>query len=165
MSIRILKVVLVVCVGAQALFYALQNVVNLDAAYGAVAYVLSMADHAVYSNHFAPPVIRAPLVWLALVAVIAGETLAGVLCGYGAITMWRMRRASAGVFLGASQTAVLGCGVAVVVWLGLFMAVGGAWFQMWQTEGGGNSLEGAFMYALSSAVVMIFVNQPEAEPA
>lgn len=165
MSIRILKVVLVVCVGAQALFYALQNVVNLDAAYGAVGYVLSMADHAVYPHHFSPPITWAPLVWLALAAVIVGETLAGVLCGFGAWSMWRARRGSAGAFRRASETAVLGCGVAVVVWLGLFMAVGGAWFQMWQTEGGGNSLEGAFMYALSSAVVLLFVNQPEAPPA
>jgi predicted small integral membrane protein len=42
------------------------------------------------------------------------------------------------------------------------MALGGAYFQMWQTEGGGNSLEGAFMYAVSSAVVLLFVNQTEA---
>lgn len=161
MPIRILKIVLVVCVGAQALFYAIQNVANLDAAYAAVAYVMSMADHAVYPQHFAPPVSWPPLVWAALAAVIFGESLAALLCGYGALSMWRARRAAAGVFRPASQMAVLGCGVAVVVWLGLFMAVGGAWFQMWQTEGGGNSLEGAFMYAVSSALVLLFVNQPE----
>jgi len=161
MSIRLLKIVLVVCVGAQALFYAIQNVANLDAAYGAVAYVLSMGDHAVYPRHFAPAVTWSPLVWAALGVVIAGETLAGALCGYGAMSMWRARRATVESFRTASEPAILGCGVGVVVWLGLFMAIGGAWFQMWQTDGGRHSLEGAFMYAVSSAVVMLFVNQTE----
>jgi predicted small integral membrane protein len=161
MSVRLLKVILVFCVGAQALFYAIQNVVNLDAAYAAVAYVLSMGDHAVYPQHFAPAVTWSPLVWAALAVVIVGETLAGVLCGYGTVTMWLARRGSADAFRHASQPALLGCGIGVVVWLGLFMAVGGAWFQMWQTEGGRHSLEGAFMYAVSSAVVLLFVNQHE----
>jgi predicted small integral membrane protein len=51
--------------------------------------------------------------------------------------------------------------VAVAVWLGLFMAIGGAYFQMWQTELGINSLEGAFMYAMSSGLVLLFVHMPE----
>lgn len=44
------------------------------------------------------------------------------------------------------------------------MAGGAALLQMWQTQIGLGSLEGAFMYAVSSAVVLLFVNQPE-EPA
>ena len=51
--------------------------------------------------------------------------------------------------------------IALVAWIGLFMAGGGAYLQMRQTETGIASLEGAFMYAVSSAVVLLFVNQPE----
>ena len=163
MSIRILKIVLVVCVGLQALIYAIQNVVNLDAAFGAVAYVFSMADHAAYPDHIGSPVTWAPLVWLALCVIIFGETLVGVLCFKGAFEMWRARRDAMADFGRAKTSAVLGCGLALVVWIGLFMALGGAWFQMWQTEIGGGSLEGAFMYAMSSAAVLIFVNQVEHE--
>ena len=162
MSIRILKIVLVVCVGLQALIYAIQNMVNLDAAFGAVAYVFSMADHVAYPDHLGPPVTWAPLVWLALCTIIVAETLVGVLCFKGAFDMWRARRDALTEFVRAKTSAILGCGLAMVVWIGLFMALGGAWFQMWQTEIGGGSLEGAFMYAMSSAAVLIFVNQVEA---
>jgi predicted small integral membrane protein len=165
MSIRLLKIGLVICIGLQALLYALQNIVNLDAAYGAVAYVFSMADHAAYAAHVGPPVTWAPLIWVSLLAIIVGETLVGLLCFRGAWDMWRAREAAPGPFARATRYAVLGCGLALVVWIGLFMALGGAYFQMWQTEVGIASLEGAFMYAVSSAVVLIFVNQPEAPPA
>lgn len=161
MSVRILKIVLVICIGLQGLIYAISNLANLNGAFGAVAYVFSMADHAAYPNHLGPPVTWAPLIWLALCTVIVGESLVGVLCLKGAFDMWRTRRDAVAAFVRAKTSAILGCGLAMVVWVGLFMALGGAWFQMWQTEIGIASLEGAFMYAVSSAVVLIFVNQPE----
>ena len=164
MSIRVLKILLVVCIGLQALLYAIQNVVNLDAAFGAVAYVFSMADHAAYPDHVGPAFTWAPLVWIALTLIIAGETLVGVLCFKGSWDMWRLRRADSATFATSRHYAILGCGAALLVWIGLFMALGGAYFQMWQTEVGIGSLEGAFMYAVSSAVVLLFVNQAE-EPA
>ena len=43
-GIRILKILLVLAVGLQAGFYAISNLVNIDGAFAAVAYVLSMAD-------------------------------------------------------------------------------------------------------------------------
>ncbi|RFF28828.1 MULTISPECIES: DUF2165 domain-containing protein [unclassified Wenzhouxiangella] len=163
MAIRILKIVLVICVGLQALFYALQNIVNLEAAHSVMTAVLSMADHEYYPNHFGPPVTGV-LVWVALWIVILGELLAGILCLKGSFDMLRRRQDTPAVFAHAKQWAVVGCGVAVAVWLGLFMAVGGAYFQMWQTELGINSLEGAFMYAVSSGIVLLFVNMPDEAP-
>lgn len=163
MSIRILKIILVLCIGLQALIYAIQNMVNLDGAFAAVAYVFSMVDHATYPDHLGPPVTWAPLIWLAVVTIISGETLVGVLCLKGALDMWRARREAAAGFIRAKTAAILGCGLAIVVWIGLFMVVGSAWFQMWQTEIGIGSLESAFMFAVSSAAVLIFVNQVEHE--
>ncbi|MDX1626508.1 MAG: DUF2165 family protein [Wenzhouxiangellaceae bacterium] len=160
--VRLLKILLVLCVGFQALFYAMQNLVNIDAAYDAVALVLGMEGHEVYPRHFAAPVTWPPLVALALALVVLGEMISAMLCLKGAIDMGRRLRDPAARFEGSKQWAVLGCGVAVIVWLGLFMAIGGAWFQMWQTELGAGSLEGAFMYAVSSAIVMIFVHMPDA---
>lgn len=160
MPIRILKVILVICVGLQALFYALQNIVNLEAAHAVMSVVLSMADHEYYPNHFGPPVTGL-LVWVALWIVILGELSAGILCLKGSFDMFRRRRDTPAVFAHSKQWAVVGCGVAVAVWLGLFMAFGGAYFQMWQTDLGIASLEGAFMYVVSSGLVMLFVNMPD----
>jgi len=36
---------------------------------------------------------------------------------------------------------------------------------MWQTDLGINSLEGAFMYAMSSGLVWLIVNSPEDHPS
>jgi predicted small integral membrane protein len=164
MSIRILKIALVVCVGAQALLYGISNLLNLEGAFGAMAYVFSMADQEYYANPVIPPITWGPLVGLVLAVVIATEALIGLLCFKGALDMWQARRAESTQFASARHYAVLGCGLAMVLWIGLFMAGGGALLQMWQTQVGLGSLEGAFMYAVSSAAVLLFVNQPE-EPA
>jgi len=164
MSIRLLKAVLVICVGLQALFYGLQNIVNLDAAYAVVSTVLSMADHGYYTHHFGPPITISVLIWIALAVIILAELVAGLLCLKGSFDMLRRRRGTAAEFTASKHYALLGCGVAVALWLGLFMAIGGAYFQMWQTELGINSLEGAFMYATSSGIVLLFVNMPDELP-
>jgi len=38
------------------------------------------------------------------------------------------------------------------------MVIGEAYFQMWQTPLGGAAQGGAFQYAMSSGVVLLFVN-------
>lgn len=163
-AIRILKILLVVAVGLQAGFYAISNLFNLDAAFGAVGYVLSMADQVVYDKPVLPGVTSPLLVGIALGIVITLEATIGVLCLAGAVRMWRERGGSVQEFAASRTLAVLGCGLAMLLWIGLFMAFGGALFQMWQTQIGLSSLEGAFMYAVSSAVVLLFVNQPETAP-
>jgi predicted small integral membrane protein len=47
------------------------------------------------------------------------------------------------------------------VWLGFFGVVAGAYFQMWQTEVGQNSLAGAFQFFGSCAIVFLIVNMAD----
>jgi len=155
--LRWLKIILVVFVALQGLFYALQNLVNLQAAHAFVSSVLSMANHAVYPNHFGPALGAAPLTWTALGIIIAGEFAVGLLALQGAYDMFASRRASAAVFAHAKRYAILACGVAVALWFGLFMVLGGAYFQMWQTPEGSGAFHSAFMYAAIAALVMIFL--------
>ena len=56
---------------------------------------------------------------------------------------------------------MLGCGTALVVWFGLFTAIGGAYFQMWQTELGNAALQGAFQFTASIGIVALFVNMAD----
>ena len=44
----------------------------------------------------------------------------------------------------------------MLVWFGMFIIFGAAFFQMWQTEVGAGSMEGAFIYSMASAIVMLF---------
>lgn len=155
MSIRILKIILVIFVSMQALFYALQNVANIDVAYQLTAYVLSNAEHAMYPSSMFPALSNPVLVWVALIIIITGEFLAGALAAKGVFDMWSKRNASAVEFSQSQKYAILGCGASMIVWFGLFMVVAGAAFQMWQTTAGSASFNGAFQYFCASALVLI----------
>ncbi|MBW0145039.1 DUF2165 family protein [Sphingomicrobium clamense] len=157
MMVRWIKIALVACIGLQALFYVLHNLANLGAAHGALSYVLSGADHVVYPDTAFFHVGNSTLAWLPLAMVFAGEFLVGIFGLKGAVRMFRARNAEAEVFHEAKRDGVIAAGLALLVWFGLFMTFGAAFFQMWQTEVGAGSMEGAFMYAVVSAVAMLFV--------
>ena len=167
MAIRYLKMALIACVALLSLFYATQNVVNLESAYQAVAYVSSLTDHDVYPASFGPALAQPAFVWASLLLIILGEYAAGLLAAKGVWDLWKARRRSVEAFQAAKTYALLGAGTACLVWFGLFAVVGGAYFQMWQTEAGRASLEGAFQFAGMSALVLIFTNmadQPVGSP-
>ena len=161
MSVRILKAVLVLFVGLMALMYAIQNIVNLDVAYQVVGAVLSMDGHEYYPEHFGPAITAGWMVMLGTWVIILTEIAAGLLALKGTWDLWSRRNEGAAAFNAAKGAALWGTGLGVVVWLGYFSAFGGAYFQMWQTELGGQSLGDAMPMALLCAVVLIFVNMPD----
>jgi predicted small integral membrane protein len=152
---RSVKILLAVSVALFCVFYAVQNIANLQAGHGFVAYVASMADHAAYPAHFGPPVTIPALTWLMYAIIIALELSAGLFAARGAWKMFKARSASAEEFHAAKQYALLGCGIAILVWFGIFGAFAGAYFQAWQTEAGGNAVREAALYALQHGVVLL----------
>lgn len=162
MAIRILKIVLVVFVGLQGWFYVAGNIANWDSGVGAVGYVLAMQGHEVYSTHIFPSITNPLLVTIAFLTIVAGEFLIGALSLLGAWHLWRARNADAAAFNAAKTYAILGAGMAMVVWFGGFVVLGGALFQMWQTQVGAASFDGAFIYGATSALVLLFVNSADA---
>lgn len=155
MPLRLLKIVLVLFVSLQALFYALQNLANLDQAYQFTGYVIGNAEHASYPSSLFPAITNPVLVWVALIVILVGEFIAGALAAKGAFDMWSCREASAAEFAQAQLFAIYGCMVSMIVWFGLFMVIAGAYFQMWQTAAGSASFNGAFQYFAASALVLI----------
>jgi len=155
--LRIIKVLLVLFIGLHALIYALQNLANLNEAHQALGYVLSNMDHDVYPNSMFFAVTSPTLHWGALWLVILGEFAVGYFGIKGAWDMFAARNATADKFHAAKTSGVWASGIALLVWFGLFMTFGAAFFQMWQTEVGAGSMQGAFMYAMASAITMMFV--------
>ncbi len=158
MQVRLLKIVFVVFIALLCLAYAGQNLANLDAAYQSFAYVMGNTEHTIYAASFMPGVTSPALIWVALVIVVGTEFLAGLLAARGALAMWSSRSASADSFNQAKKYALLGSGLGVVIWFGFFGVFGAAFFQMWQTAIGVASMNGAFQYFVSCAVVFIIIN-------
>lgn len=161
MSIRFLKIILVLLIALQALVYATQNMVNLDAAYASVAYVISNQDHVVYPRSFAPDITSPALTWAAVVIIIALEYVTGIFAAKGTLDLWSARSSSAEEFNSAKTNALLGAGLTIVVWFGLFGVIANGVFQMWQTEIGANSSSDAFKFLVNGGLVLIFVNMPD----
>ncbi|RUO60599.1 DUF2165 family protein [Pseudidiomarina insulisalsae] len=163
MSLRWIKIILALLLGLMCIAYALQNLVNLAGAHAALSYVLGMQDHTYYPETFAFAVTHPTLTWLALSVVIALELLAGIILLTGSWRLFQARYLPAAGFQQAKYTTLVGAGVGIIVWFGLFQVFGGAFFQMWQTELGDASFDGSFVYLGSIALIALFINQ--AEPA
>jgi len=145
-----------------ALIYVTQNMVNADAAHQATIYVMSGADHTVYTNSFGPKFSHSALGWVVVAIIFILEYAAGLLIAKGTWDMWRARNADLATFHASKKWAQVGCGVGVFVWFGLFGVIGAAFFQMWQTAVGTGSMNGAFQYFVSCAITLLFLNQPDA---
>ena len=161
MAIRYLKMILLICVSLLGLLFAIQNLANLDQAYATLAYVMSNQDHVAYPNSAFPAITSPILIWAALGAVLVGEFGTWFLAAKGSWDLFTNRNASADGFNAAKTFGILGCGVAVVTWLGLFMVIGGAYFQMWQTQIGTGSWSSSFYMVGASGLVMIFLNMKD----
>ena len=159
--IRLLKSALALCVALMCLFYAIQNVVNLQAAYSFVALMAGMDGHVAYPETFGFAVSSPAIIWLILWIIILSEFVAGLCSIKGAFDMWSARNADSTAFNASKKLAIVGAGLGVVIWFGYFHAVGGAFFQMWQTEAGGGPLNNAAQFATMCGIVMIFLGMQD----
>lgn len=159
--IRWLKIILAAFVAFFCLMYAIQNLVNLQAAYGFVALMAGMENHLAYPAHVGPAVHSPVLIWVMLWVIILLELLAGALAAKGAVDLWKARNTSAEQFNSAKTFAILGCGVAVIIWFGIFSAIGGAYFQMWQTEAGAGVNHQAFWFSMQNGLILLIINSTD----
>lgn len=92
---------------------------------------------------------------VALVAITAMETLAGVLAFWSIGLMIRDFREPSYVFQSAKAPGIYGCLVAILVWGVGFMVVGGDWFLSWQGKDGIMGQLGGLVYALPAMVALL----------
>ncbi len=157
MAIRNLKIVFVAIVSLMCLFYAAQNVANLDGCFQTFAYVLGAGDHQAYPHSILPAIHSPAAIWIALIAVVGLEFAAGLVSAKGVWDLWGAKKSPAADFNDAKTFALVGCGIGMVVWGGLFAVLGGALFQMWQTDIGRGSLENAFEFFATCALIFMIV--------
>jgi predicted small integral membrane protein len=162
MTLRVAKVVLVFSV---AIFYSLvvlNNTTDYDSNYQFVRHVLMM-DSTFPGNRGMWRAINLPA-WHTIfyLAIIGWETLTMILCWWGGLTMaWALGRAP-GAFQEAKRVAIAALTFGLVMWLVVFLSVGGEWFLMWQSKAW-NGQDAAFRMFTVIGIVLLFVVQPEAE--
>ena len=158
---RYIKIALAAFASLFCLFYAIQNIANLGPAEWFVGTMSAMEGHEAYPNTFAFAVSSPVLVKAMLWIIILLELTAGILAGKGAIDMFAKRNGSSEEFNEAKSYALVGTGLAVVVWFGIFGAFGGAFFQMWQVEAGLNALRDASFFALQHGMVWLIIRSDD----
>ena len=157
---RYLKISFVAGLGLMALLYVIHNIMNINQAYGAVGYVLGLEHNEVFDNNLLPAIPAAAVPFAAWI-IFAFEIACGVICLLGAWKLWQARSADAVAFELAKSTAKIGAGLSVIIWFGFFGAIGGAGYQMWQSEIGAGSLADAFKFSVWGLLVLIYLGQKE----
>jgi len=162
MEHRYLKIALTLSVALLALLYVAHNIVNWSSATGAIGYVLSQQDHQAYPASLLPPIVSPAVHAIVTGIICVGEVIAGAVSLIGAWRLWSARKADIVAFAAAKRLAVIGTGIAALVWF-LFAVFGGALFQMWQTEVGAASLESAWQFSGLSFLTLLYLTLPYGE--
>lgn len=154
---EIVVAALVAFLALNHLLYALQNLFNLERAHGAIGVVLGQAEAPVYPRSVMPPVRSPALVWIALFMIIALQIAAGLALAAGSIQMFMAGGGSPADFAAATEWALVGCGIALLIWFGLFLTIGAALFQMWQTPLGQGAMGDACRNGTFAGLVMLIL--------
>ncbi|SEI25463.1 DUF2165 domain-containing protein [Pseudomonas fuscovaginae UPB0736] len=164
MTTRYAKILLSLALAAFAVMVTFNNISDYGSNFAFVSHVLSM-DTTFAGNTAMYRAITTPSLWHAAYwLIILGEGLTGALLAYGALSLWRARKADASSFARAKKGVIAGATLGLLVWFFGFMVVGGEWFLMWQSKIW-NGQEAAFRFYMALLGVLIFVNQADNEPA
>ncbi len=162
MTLRTIKPLLVFGV---AIFYSLvvfNNITDYGSNYEFVRHVMMM-DTTFPGNQGMWRAINSPALHTAFyLFIIALEILTMLLCWWGGVRMVQARNASAAAFHQSKQIAIMGLTLSLLMWLVVFLSIGGEWFLMWQSKSW-NGQDAAFRMFTIIGIVLVLVVQPEGQ--
>ncbi|MDI6027541.1 DUF2165 domain-containing protein [Corticibacterium sp. UT-5YL-CI-8] len=164
MVTRVSKVVMCFCLAIFAFLVTFGNISDYGSNYAFVQHVLSM-DTTFPGNALMYRSVTNPSLWTAgYWLIILGEGITCILFLVAGSKLWQARNAPAQEFQKAKDFMVIGATMGFLVWFLGFMAIGGEWFAMWQSETW-NGQEAAFRFYISILAVLIFVMLPDPDRA
>ena len=159
-GLREIKALTVAGLALFPLIVAFDNITDYETNFVFVQHVMSM-DTTFPGNSLMYRAITSPaLHHLAYALIIAFEAATGLALAWGAIALWRARRASAADFAAAKLWTAIGGLLGFLVWFVGFLVIAGEWFAMWQSAHW-NAQEAAFRFVVMIVLVVVFVLQPE----
>jgi len=159
--LRLSKIIMVAGLAAYALLVAFGNITDYGSNFAFIQHVMSM-DTTFPGNRLMYRAITSPaLHQIAYCAIIAGETMTGIVLGIAAWRLWSAR-SDARRFARAKGIVALGAALAFLIWFVGFLVIAGEWFAMWQSTTW-NGQESAFRFIASFLLITVFVMMPEHE--
>jgi predicted small integral membrane protein len=156
MLIRLCKASLVASMVLLLGLVAFNNIVDYRDNWAFVQHVMGMDTVFPDSTQGWRAIHSAPVQQLFYLAIIAAEALSGGLLMLGAAILFRRARSENG-FDRALALPVAGLTLAMLLYGGGFVAVGGEWFLMWQSRSWGGSDAAARFFLLNAAVLIVLL--------
>ena len=155
------KAALIFMVAIWACSSALQNALDWQGTIGAVTATTSMVT--IEGGESSWKATSQPLVaWLGALFILLFKVIAGSLCGFGGLQMWRQHNKDVGAFNKAKSIALTGCLVAIIMLFGGFIVVAEGWYELWRSESlRAPVIESAFRYACMISLVALIVATPD----
>jgi predicted small integral membrane protein len=148
-----------------ALFYTLvvfNNLTDFDSNYQFVRHVLAM-DTTFPGNRGMWRALPSPAWQLAFyLSIIAWEMATAALLWRGVVRLFLTLRLPAADFNTAKRIPLAALTLSLMMWLVAFLAVGGEWFLMWQSQTW-NGQEAAFRNFAVVGLVLLILLQPDTD--
>ena len=162
MTLRIIKTLLVFGV---AIFYSLvvfNNLTDYGSNYEFVHHVMMM-DTTFPGNQGMWRAINSPALHTAFyLSIIVWEFFTMLLCWWGGVGMTLARNSGTTEFHQSKRVAILGLALGLLMWLVVFLSIGGEWFLMWQSKSW-NGQDAAFRMFTIIGIVLVIVVQPDGQ--
>jgi predicted small integral membrane protein len=156
MLIRLCKASLVAAMALLLGLVAFNNIVDYGDNWTFVQHVMGMDTIFPDSTQRWRAIHSAPVQQVFYLAIIGAEALSAGLLMLGAAALFRRARSESG-FDRALAVPVAGLTVAMLLYGGGFVAVGGEWFLMWQSRSWGGSDVAARFFLLNAAVLIVLL--------
>jgi predicted small integral membrane protein len=164
MVLRLSKALLAGLVGVLLLLVGFDNTFDYSVNFAAVQHVMSMDTVSGDDGSMWRAITTPALHHIAYAIIIMAELASGALCVWGALRLWRLRRAPAPVFNAGKDVAAAGLVIAAALYLFAFLTIGGEWFDMWRSPTW-NAQASAFRFFATAGLVLLFVSQKDDELA
>src|ERR1039457_6787771 len=158
MITRAAKMLLVAGVAFYYSLFAFNNLTDFNSDYVFVRHTLTM-DTTFPGNNGMWRSLHSPAIQLVFyLSIIAWEILTAILLWCGSMRLLRALRLPAVAFNAAKGVPVVGLTLSLLMWLVAFLAVGGEWFLMWQSQTW-NGQEAAFRNFAAFGLVLLIMLQ------
>ncbi|MEO5971587.1 MAG: DUF2165 domain-containing protein [Bdellovibrionia bacterium] len=159
--IRATKIAVVFSIAATFLFIFINNIFDYGSNFSYVQHVLTM-DSVFPENTLLGRAIHTEWVHhLAYWGIIVTEGAVSFLCIIGGTQLLRRARSESASFNSAKGLAALGLTLGFFLMVFGFMAIGGEWFMMWQSEKWGMGLNSAFRVSTICGLAYLILLQPD----